>query len=645
MADVAYFIGEDAPKMTGLRQPALPPGRDFDYINAEVIEKKLSVKDGRLMLPHGTTYRVLVLPPLTTMRPEVLRKIRDLVQAGATVVGSAPSRSPSLENYPQCDEEVRKLAAEVWGDQQGPAGEHRFGQGRVVWGKDLGEVLGEIGVGPDFQSGSKLRYTHRRAGDTDIYFVANPQPQELVTTAAFRVSGKAPEFWWPDSSRRERPAVYDEAGGVVRLPIHIGPHGSVFVVFRSSSATSDRIVSVTRNGVSLTVTKWSRPSAEAGAGNNAAISNNFTVAVWAKPAADTTLLPETNRGVHGLGEPRNDALFPPHGNTFGDAHHAGSGLAVGRNGVVVFEHGADYFAPVLVYAARLTNWTHLAVVYHDGQPSLYVNGVQVHRGVKSDHIVHPGAGQGRGGGSPFRGELGSWEKFPRPLADREITSLMKKMPRPSQPLPQDAIELTQGGDGAIQAEVWRAGTYRLQSADGKTQTLNVASVPAPIEMPGPWEVRFDTRWGGPEKVTFDKLEDWTQRPEDGIRHYSGKAIYRNAFTVTEAVLRQSHLRFALDLGKVRDLATVRLNGQDLGTLWNAPWRVDISKVVRPGRNELEIEVINPWNNRLAGDANLAPEKRLTFLAAATVSKNAPLMSAGLLGPVTVQMAEVVTPRK
>ena len=118
VADIAYFIGEDAPKMTGVRKPDLPPGCDFDYINAEVIQTRLTVKDGLLTLPGGPAYRVLVLPAMTTMRPELLRKIRDLVLAGATIWGAPPACSPSLQHYPHCDREVRTLAAEIWGEEK-----------------------------------------------------------------------------------------------------------------------------------------------------------------------------------------------------------------------------------------------------------------------------------------------------------------------------------------------------------------------------------------------------------------------------------------------------------------------------------------------------------------------------------------------
>ena len=113
-ADVAYFIGEDAPKMNGMRQPEVPVGYDWDFINSDVLLNHLTVKNGRLTLPHGTSYAVLVLPDYPTMRPEVLAKISDLVAAGATVVGKAPDRSPSQQNQPAADARLKQLAAALW---------------------------------------------------------------------------------------------------------------------------------------------------------------------------------------------------------------------------------------------------------------------------------------------------------------------------------------------------------------------------------------------------------------------------------------------------------------------------------------------------------------------------------------------------
>lgn len=639
VADVAYFIGEDAPKMTGIRQPELPPGRDFDYINAEVILDKLTVKNGRLALPHGTSYPLLVLPDLETMRPEVLRKIRDLVRAGATVLGTPPSRSPSRENFPSCDDEVKTLATELWGGtdkkQLGATGNRPIGQGRVVWGSSLNTILNELGVAPDFQSARKLRFTHRTDNGAHIYFLSNPRAEEVATTAAFRVSGLAPELWWPDSGRVERPAVYDEANGATRLPIQLGPHGSVFVMFREKAA-GDQVVGLSHNGQPVLDAKWSPTQAPESAEAKSP-ANNFTIAVWARPAADTTLLREANKAVSGLSEPRNDLLFPAHGNTFGDTGHAGSGLAVGRNGVVVFEHGASYFAPVLVHPSTITNWVHIAVVYREGQPTLYLDGRLAKRGLKSDYIVHPSIVTG--GGSPFRGESGAFEHVARALNEAELGQLLKTMPQPASRPQAGTISLLRHEDGD-ELLVSQPGTYSLQTSGGSTRSVKVKSVPAPIELLGPWQVHFAPGWNAPESVNWDRLLDWTQSTDDGIKHYSGTATYRIAFDWNSPAGDASS-RVFLDLGKVRELATIRLNGRHLGTLWIPPWRLEITKALRPGNNALEIDVVNAWNNRLAGDSQLPREKRVTYLAANTVKKGTGLMSAGLMGPVTVQTVRSV----
>jgi len=635
VADVAYFIGEDTPKMTGIRQPELPPGRDFDYINAEVIEGRLEAAGGLLRLPHGMSYRVLVLPDMATMRPELLRKIRDLMAAGATVLGPPPSRSPSLENYPACDEEVARLAAAIWGDADPKQpGERRVGKGRIVWGKNLTELFDAAGLPPDFASTTVLRYTHRLAGDTHVYFVANPNPDEVVATAAFRVGAMAPELWRPDSGRIERPAVYDVAEGTVRMPIQLGPHGSTFVVFREPVGAA-RVVSVRRDGEVLLDAKTAvAPESETACAGDADVVDDFTMALWVKPAAETTLHAETNRGVRGLGEPRNDAIFPPHGSAWGDATHAGCGLAVGRNGVCVFEHGAGYFAPVLVHAAPIDDWTHVAVVYRDGRPSLYRNGKHVHTGLKSEHTVHPGSPGA--GGSPFQGEMGPVARFVRAVDETEVAELARTMPRPGTPLPAGAVEVARA-PGGVEATLWQSGEYAFEQADGEVRTIR-AAVPEPLRVDGPWQVEFAAGWGAPRRATFDPLQDWTRRPEEGIRHYSGTATYRNRFSLPDSWMGR---RVRLDLGKVCDLAVVRVNGREVGTLWIAPWRIDVTGAVRPGENLLEIEVVNPWNNRLVGDLALPAEERQTFLAAPTVRANAPLLPAGLLGPVVLRAAECV----
>jgi hypothetical protein len=628
VADLAYFIGEDAPKMTGIRQPPLPPGRDFDYINAEVIETRLKVKDGLLALPHGTTYRVLVLPPMETMRPELLRRIRSLVKAGVTVFGPAPSRSPSLENYPRCDAEVRKLAAELWGQNPDPkGGEHQLGKGRMMWGDTWSRALDTVRSTPDFMSEPRLRFTHRRSGNTDIYFVANPTLESISTTAAFRISGKAPELWRPETGMIEHPAVYQAQDDCVRMPICLGPNGSVFVLFTGKAApAAEQVLSVTRDGaVQLTTQLALEPSQKA-------VHNNFSFAVWARPIVDTTLPTETTRGI--WNELRNDVVSAPHGADFGRGH-AGCGLAVGRNGVVVYEDAADCLAPVLVHEKSLPDWTHIAVVYREGQPSLYLNGVLARRGLRSGFTVHAGAGDGDGV-MPFRGEIGMCRQYARALTEAEIAELARTMPYPETVLPPNTIQVRRTEKGYLEALVWEPGSYSLLTSAGQSHTLKVPALSQAISLSSPWRVRFAAGCGAPEEAMFEQLVDWTQRPEPGIRNYSGAATYQTTFMLPPLTQNQG---LWLDLGRVRDLATVRVNGKNLGTLWLAPWRMDISAAARAGENLLEVEVVNTWNNRLVGDANLPVDQRTTYLLSPVVEKSAPLLPAGLLGPVEIRAAQ------
>ena len=279
-----------------------------------------------------------------------------------------------------------------------------------------------------------------------------------------------PELWWPDSGRIEPVAVYEVSDGCTRMPLHLSPEGSVFVVFRRGAAPADRIVSVQRDGETILDARIvPTRDVESTPGGVSTAQNNFTLAVWAKPTADTTLLPEANAGASGLSVPRNDVLFPPHGNTFGTANHAGSGLAVGRNGVCVFEHGAAYFAPVLVHALPLADWTHIAVVYRDAQPSLYVNGKLVHEGLKSMYTVHPGTAAG-GGGRPFVGEMGAVETIPRAVQAEEIPALMQSMVRPGIRPAGAAVELARDSAGRVTLHAWQPGEYTLGCADGTQRT-------------------------------------------------------------------------------------------------------------------------------------------------------------------------------
>jgi hypothetical protein len=191
------------------------------------------------------------------------------------------------------------------------------------------------------------------------------------------------------------------------------------------------------------------------------------------------------------------------------------------------------------------------------------------------------------------------------------------------------------------------------AARKRTEKKNFPDYEEVAILSGPWEVAFDPEWGGPAKFLFEELEYWSKRPEEDIRYYSGAATYRKAFDIPEGV----HGNLYIELGTVKNVAQVRLNGRDLGVVWTSPWRVPIDGVAHEKGNELEIEVVNLWPNKLIGDGRLPKENRQTVTNVRTYEPTLPkdfdhrgcpiceerrktgmppeLLPSGLLGPVRI----------
>lgn len=167
--------------------------------------------------------------------------------------------------------------------------------------------------------------------------------------------------------------------------------------------------------------------------------------------------------------------------------------------------------------------------------------------------------------------------------------------------------------------------------------VNFPAITPVATLQGSWEVAFDPKWGGPAKITFPALQDWSQHKEDGVKHYSGMATYRKSFDSPKITGK----RVYLDLGKVHEIAEVTLNGKNLGTIWCAPWRIDITAALKKKSNQLEIRVANFWTNRLIGDAGKPVEKRFTRTALRRPPVGRVLKPSGLLGPVEI-MVETTT---
>jgi hypothetical protein len=412
VADLAYLLDEGAPSTmpiwgTGLN-PAPPEGFDYDYINADVLVNRMSVSpDGRLILPDGMSYAVLVLPNTGRMTLSVLKKINELVKAGATVIGPKPERTPGYSGYPDSEKKLKALVSDIWGDLDGVSRTRRvYGKGKVIWGTPVKNVLMISGIMPDIEYGkpldSKIDWIHRKTGEADFYFIVNSSDSLIETGIRFRMTGKEAEIWDP-ATGKQMPSSYSISGKRTTVPVRLAGRQSAYIVFRNNTNILSRTV--------------------------------------------------------------------------------------------------------------------------------------------------------------------------------------------------------------------------IRNAPVSTATLT-----------GPWEITFSPGLGAPEKIILDTLESWTLNKDDGVKYFSGTAVYTKMFNMTKSFL-QPGKKFILDLGKVGDIAEVKINGTSAGILWNAPFQADITGLIRNGSNRVDIAVTNEWTNRLTGDMKAAPGKKI--LNSPLFVRGTVLNQSGLLGPVKI----------
>lgn len=404
VADALYYTGDGIGHGEQMKSdPALPaPGYDHDNCNLDVLLNRVSVKNGRIVLPDGMSYKILVLPNQPAIAYAALQKIAALVNAGVVVVGPRPDGIAGLATNAAEREITKGLIAKLW---SAAATRH------VIADKTPAEVLKQLNVAPDLEytglsDAGNIDWIHRRAGSTDIYFVASRWDAKENLNCTFRVSGKQPELWNPVTGETRTLTAFTQSNGRTTIPLEFEPRGSVFVVFRKP--ISPRAKGTTRSN-----------------------------------------------------------------------------------------------SPTLITKTTLT---------------------------------------------------------------------------------------------------------------------------------GSWELHFDPKWGGPAKISIDSLMDWTKFDDYNIKHYSGTAIYHKTFTVDKASIGKKLL---LELGEVHEEAVVKVNGIDQGVVWTKPAQMDISRVVHPGENKLEITVVNLWPNRLIGDEPLPEDKRFTKTNMHKFNKDTPLYPSGLLGPVRV----------
>ncbi|MEJ7683256.1 MAG: glycosyl hydrolase [Segetibacter sp.] len=375
VADIAYLTSEDAPGFTPVRPHELeqtpPEGYDYDLMNAETVLKRVKIQNGRITLPDGMSYKIMILPAGNTMTLELLKQTHSLVNQGMILVGAKPLATPGLTSYKDKDKdaEFTRLTNELWGSTETTK---TFGKGKIFTGIPVRQVLESLNIKPDFEFSAHthdapVNYIHKNINGADVYFIANRRRTNEDIVASFRVNDKRPEIWNPDTGEIIPVHFYEVVDGRIHIPLQLDHAGSLFVVFRTGAAPAKRITSVTANGTQIVNTAISRPSPV----TYNIITHDFSVSLWIKPEIDIALGRKQLGSYAGRTTTEYYAIYPPSGEKLYGAGHAATGLTVGRNGIVLWEREGIDAMDVLVAEMPVSGWTHLAIVYK-GERLLYM---------------------------------------------------------------------------------------------------------------------------------------------------------------------------------------------------------------------------------------------------------------------------------
>ncbi len=507
-----------------------------------------------------------------------------------------------------------------------------MGKGQVFASGTIADALAAAQTGPDVECATatpdgQVNWLHRQLVDGDVYFIANRQRRSERVTCSFRVSGQTPSLWDAETGTVSQPALFDASGGRTRVAFDLSPAGSTFVRFRPAMAGAAPISWAAKDGVRFADLALRTPVVQAP-------SDSFTLSLWAKPDLDLRLMPQ--EGVKGrINETGKNYLINARSGR--DIHGEGTaiaGLAVGRNGAFVIERASPDAVPaVLVSHQPIAGWSHFALVYDQGVPSLYINGKLARTGQKSGRTVFAGGSDPaapNGATYFFEGNFTPLRTDARALAADEIARVAAAGPPmpTSNASPADIVRTANGG---LRLTAWESGKYSGSGGQEVQVTL-----PAPRIVEGPWQVHFQSGRGAPAAITLPALQSLSHHADPAVQHFSGTATYERTIDIPAAALKQG-LRIWLDLGRVEVLSGVRVNGKDLGVLWKEPYRVDISDVVHAGRNQLSLSVTNLWANRMIGDAALPEEGHFVDNADWTIGEKP-----GPDGKMTPVMARKIT---
>lgn len=649
VADVCYFKGDEPESGVPDIYPMMPDGITGDVVGRDALFNRFSIRDRKIVLPDGMSYRLCLLENIQAIMPETLKRLKELVEQGMIlVVSSKPEKSIGLSGT---DGEVKRLAEQLYSTLDGVVTKQvQVGKGKLFWGTPLEEVLKQISVTPDFlfsgeNQDAAIHYTHKIIGDGEFYFVANHRRRKEKIVCSFRVGNLQPELWNSETGEISVSPCFQSVDGRVQLPLELTPAGSAFIIFRKRDEKGV-LQQVSKDGrIFVAAQAFEKPFAA----KFADVQNNFSISLWAKP--DT------------FAHDGHSILFhPSEGELVYGTGHSVCGLGAGQNGVFVYERTRGKARNVLAFNGSLEGWTYLVLTYQKGVPVLFVNGKKAVEGKASGNIVHPGLETLASNDqftSYFEGNYTSPGLHKKVLSTTEIVNTYRQGLPGLQLL--SSVILKGEKTGQVRTCFTQNGDYELVWLSGKKENLHIGECQE-LDLTNSWTVNFPENLGAPAQIELPKIQSLMRHSDFDVRHFSGTCIYRKQISLLPEFIVDGR-RFFLDLGRVEVIAKVIVNGKEAGMYWKEPFVADITELVQQGENDIQVEVTNLWANRLIGDEQLPveneyskdrfivklpewyannqpkPGKRISFAVWHNLEKTDPLLESGLLGPVKLIFAK------
>lgn len=354
VADVLIYLGDDLDHKPRQDHP-FPAGYKFDYINFDALVNRISVEDGWLTTPEGLRWRVLWLPEYTCqgMLPETLEKIEALLREGATVIGKAPQRNPSLVGGDGAQVQWEQRVQSLWGAASSGTGDRRIGKGRLVWGEVLPETLNLLGLSPDVPDTRSISWTHRRTDNEDIYFISADRLEPINGTLRFRATG-TPELWDAMTGETRPVLIFTHEGEYTHIPVQLEAAGSVFVVFRKTTS-APAFSACTRNGKTIVTAAFETPADKGAPYPAFGIQAAEKFQPWITPAPPT--LSWENQQQVTVWQPGDYRFVRTNGETIKRTVAAASQQTLSKGWSLSFPAG--WGAPAKTDLPALTSWTEL----------------------------------------------------------------------------------------------------------------------------------------------------------------------------------------------------------------------------------------------------------------------------------------------